>query len=76
MTGGAIDYKKATDSLQKMANRAPGTVSFGVRVPGDVAEVIDFLAEKSDTNRNVIVREALMAYFNKMAEQQNEEPKQ
>ena len=63
MSGGAINYAAAVDSLKQMERRVPGTVSFGVRLPAEAAMAIDFLAEQSETNRNSIVRQALIRYL-------------
>ena len=68
MSGGAINYAAAVDSLKQMERRVPGTVSFGVRLPAEAAMAIDFLAEQSETNRNSIVRQALIRYLTLEAE--------
>lgn len=71
-TGGAVDYSKAVDSLLQMERRTPGTVSFGIRLPAEAAQVIDFLAEQNETNRNSIVRQALIQYLSTKAGSGNE----
>lgn len=76
MTGGAVDYTKVLESLRPAEPKIPGTVAIHARLPADVVEVIDFIAEQTDSSRSVIVKEALYDYFKKMAEQQNEDPKQ
>ena len=68
MSGGAINYAAAVDSLKQMERRVHGTVSFGVRLPAEAAMAIDFLAEQSETNRNSIVRQALIRYLTLEAE--------
>ena len=68
MSGGAINYAAAVDSLKQMERRVPETVSFGVRLPAEAAMAIDFLAEQSETNRNSIVRQALIRYLTLEAE--------
>ena len=68
MSGGAINYAAAVDSLKQMERRVHVTVSFGVRLPAEAAMAIDFLAEQSETNRNSIVRQALIRYLTLEAE--------
>ena len=67
VTGGAIDYTQGADMLRTMAARVPGTVTLQVRVPPQVAELLDAVASESEANRSDLLRTALQEWLERLA---------
>lgn len=65
--GGVVNYTQGADMLRTMAARVPGTVTLQVRVPPQVAEIIDFAATEFDASRSEILRVALQEWLEKIA---------
>lgn len=67
MGSGAISYSEIANKVEQMHNRAPGSVTVGVRLPGDVVDALDVLAAENDTNKSYILRLALINFLREMA---------